>query len=473
MPLVHPEVIVDGVTVDHNEIHEDYSTAWNRRERLVPCVADGVTDNTAIIQDAHDDATPGDLLVFPRGPIRTGALTFAKMLHLRGAGRFSTWFVPMTNMAGPLITIDTTIDSGHGIFANYGTILEGFGINRAGHMAGPCLRVTANSAHLVYRNIITSGGTRGVEHHGPNALMDGLHMWDASDAMLDMDEDGLELHMKYVAMAANVQDVAAYWRVTISPAASGGLLGGIYIGDVSCRSNPTVDVGAGLVMAADSPTEVPTFCQSLVVDNVNGGGPAIDLVNLQSVSLVGWANGTNGVVRMDGCVNPRVAMRTRGGTHTFEFVGDATQGFTSRSEVFTGPAYKISTANKPTLIDVDDDIAGATDIGQVTNDAAWFETASRRTWGERRFHGTIRRRGTGAAPPSGFAFLVAGVATVSHPLVTTNTRVKISRERVGAGAPGELFCSVADNIVGTSFTIRSTSVTDNGGVYWEFEGDAD
>jgi hypothetical protein len=473
MPTVHPEVIVENVTEDHNEIHEDYSKAWNRRERMVPCIADGVTDNTAIIDTAHDDATPGDMLVFPRGPIAINPITFAKMLHIRGAGRFSTWFVPLTNSTDPLITVERTIDSGHGIFANYGTILEGFGINRQGHMAGPCLRTEPSAAHLTYKDVLCSGGTRGVEHHAPNALMDGLHLWDPSDCMLDMDENGLEVHMRYVVMAANVTDVDAYWRVTISPAASGGLLGGIYYGDVSCRSDPAVTVTNGLVITADSSTEVPTFPVGMVVDNVNGGGPVIDLVNVQSVSLKGWANGTNGCVRMDGCTGVDVEMRTRGGTHTFEFVGDSTTGFKSRSEVFTGPAYKI-TGTAPTEVDVDDWVAAATTIAQVTNNAGWLLNAARRTWSSLRLQGMLRQREVGAAAPQGFGDMVAGVLTVSHTGTQTNSRVEYWRGTTGlTGTPGILIHDVADNIAGTSFTIRSTSLNDTGRVHWRFLGDSD
>ncbi len=473
--LVHHETIVENVTEDHNEMHEDMAKAWNRREILIPCVTDGTTDNTGLIGAYHDAATPGDMLVLPRGPIAVNPFTLSKMLHFRGAGRFSTWFVPLTNSTDPLITVDRTIDSGHGIFANYGTIIEGFGIDRSGHPAGPCLHATPNAAHLTYRDILCSGGTRGCEHHAPNAVMDGLHLWDASDAHLDMDEDGLEVHMRHVVMASNVTDIDTYWRVTISPGASGGLLGGIYIGDVSCRSDPAVTVTNGLVFTADSSTEVPTFCDSLVVDNVNGGGPVVDLVNVQSVSLNGWLNGTDGCVRMDGCTGIEVNARTRGGTHTYEFVGDETVGFKSRSEVFTGPAYKFTgTPPDADAFDVDDWIAGATTIAQVTDDPEVFFDLGRRSWKTLRLQGMLRQREAGASPPQGFGTMVAGVLVVNHPNVQTNTRIDFWRETTGlTGTPGVAIHDVANNVVGTSFSILSTSATDTGRFGWRFHGDAD
>jgi hypothetical protein len=472
---VHHEAIVPGVTADHDPIHEDLAKWWNRAPRLIPCEVGGVADNTAMIEDFMDNATPGDPLVLPRGPIGVNEFTVSKMLNIRGAGRFGSWFVPLSDPDGPLITVDVTIDSGHGIFGNYGTTLEGFGIDRSDADAGPCMHITPNSAHVTLRDVLCSFGTKGLEHHGPNALFDGLYLWDSSDCMLDMDETGLELTMQRVFMAANVANVDAYWRLTIGADAAGGQLGGIYGGIVVCRSDPAVSVNSGVVMSAPSLTEIPSFLQLLVVDNVNGGGPAIDLDHVQSVGLAGWANGTAGAVRMDGCAGIQVGMRTRGGTHTYEFVGDATNGFRSRSEVFTGPAYKF-TGTAPTADgwDADDWVAGATTIAQVTNNPhTWFDLA-KRTWKSLRLQGMLRQREAGASPPQGFGTMAAGVLTVSHPNVQTNTRVDFWRETTGlTGLPGELQHDVADNVANTSFKIKSTSLTDTGRIGWRFHGDAD
>ena len=474
----HTEDIVPegdpGESTDHIFVHEEMAEAWNRREILIPCITDGTTDNTAMIEAYHDDAMPGSMLVLPRGPIAVNPFTLSKMLHFRGAGRFSTWFVPLTDSTDPLITVDTTIDSGHGIFGNYGTILEGFGIDRSAHPAGPCLHTESTAAHLTYRDILCSGGTRGCEHHAPNAVMDGLHLWDSSERMLHMDESGLEVHMNHVVMAAQVVDVDEYWRITISPGASGGLLGGIYIGDVSCRSDPAVTVGAGVIIEADSSTEIPTFGGPLVVDNVNGGGPVVDLINVQSVSLNGWLNGTDGCVRMDGCTGIEVNARTRGGTHTFEFVGAQTVGFKSRSEVFTGPAYKLTVPPDADGFDVDDWVALATTISQITDDPEAFFDLGKRSWRTLRLQGMLRQREVGDSPPQGFGTMVAGVLVINHPNVQTNTRFDFWRETTGAtGTPGVLIHDVANNVVGTSASILSTSATDTGRIGWRFMGDAD
>lgn len=467
----HHEVVVDNVTVDHNEEHEDLAKWWNRREVLVPCVVDGTTDNTALIEAYHDDATPGDMLILPRGPIAVNPFTLSKMLHLRGAGRFATWFVPLTDSTDPLITVDRTIDSGHGIFANYGPTLEGFGVQRLAHMAGPCLSLTVNSPWVTLHKVLCSGGTRSIEHHAPNATFEDVFLWDASDAMIDMDEFGLELHLRHVVMSANVVDLDTFIRVTI--AGGGGLKGALYIDDVTGNTSGTVDVTNGLVMSAPSLTEVPTFAEKLVLDNITGGGPVIDLDHIQSVTLRGWANGSHGCVRMDGCAGIDLALRTRGGTHTYEFVGDATTGIKSRSEIFTGPAYKITGA-VPVETDLDDAIAGATTIAQVTNNAGWLLDAGRRTWKSLRLQGMLRQREAGASPPRGFGNLVAGVLTVSHASVQTNTRIGFYRGTAGAtGTPGLLMHDVADNVAGTSFKVKSTSASDTGRVHWFFLGDAD
>ncbi len=489
MPAVHPEVIVDNVTDDHNEIHEDYAKAWNRRERMVPCVTDGVTDNTAMIEFFHDEATPGDMLVLPRGPIAANPFTLSKMLHFRGAGRFSTWFVPLSNSTDPMITVDRTIDSGHGIFANYGPILEGFGIQRLGHMAGPCIHLTDNSPWTTLRNILCSGGTRSLEHHAPNSTLEDLFLWDASDAMIDMDESGLELHMRHVVMSANVNDLDTFIRCIISAGAAGTLLGAIYIDDVTGNTaGGGITVNNGLVISAplNSPpgggetvyTELPTFCEKLILDNINGGGPVVTLDNIATFNLVNsWLNGTNGCVDMDGCVTPQFSTnRYRGGTHTYGFgTGAVTQGFQSEGcESATGPMYKVGGSNKPDTIWTNDNVRGSSTIAQVTNDPEWFLDAHRRAWQSLRLQGMFRQREDGDSPPQGFANLVAGVLVVPHDNVQTNTRVEFWRGTTGAtGTPGLLQHDVADNVAGTSFTIKSTDLTDTGRVHWRFLGDKD
>lgn len=471
MPVLPEDIEPDdeGHIGHHEALHQQY----NGEPRLIPCQVGGVADNTAMIEDYMDNATPGDALVLPRGPIGVNEFTVAKMLDIGGAGRFGSWFVPLTDPAGALITVDRTVDSGHGIFANYGARLHDFGIDRLANDSGPCIATTANAAWLTLRGILCSGGTRSIEHHAPNATFEDVFLWDATDAMIDMDEAGLELHLRHLVMSANVKDLDTFIRLTI--ASGGGLKGALYIDDVTGNTSGAVDVTNGLVITAPSLTEVPTFAEKLILDNITGGGPVIDLDHVQSITLRGWANGSNGAVRMDGCAGIDLALRTRGGTHTFEFVGDATNGFRSRSEIFTGPAYKF-TGTPPTAdgFDADDWVAGATTISQVTADAeTWFDLG-RRSWRSLRLQGMLRQREVGDSPPQGFGTMVAGVLTVSHPNVQTNTRIIFWRETTGAtGTPGILIHDVANNVVGTSFSILSTSATDTGRIGWRFAGDAD
>lgn len=469
---------IDPGDIGHIGHHEALHAQYNGGPRVIPFKRDG-TNETALFNAYLDEATPGDVLLRPGGPVKIDPVVISKMVTIRSTGRFGGWWVPASNTVDPLITLDVTIDSGHGIFGNYGPVLEGFGIDRSAHPAGPCMHITPNSAHATLRDILCSFGTVGLEHHGPNALFDGLYLWDQSVRMLDMDEDGLELTMKHVLMVANVSDVDEYWRLTISPAASGGLLGGIYGGIVVCRSNPAVTVGSGVIFTADSLTEIPTFQPLIVVDNVNGGGPVFDLDHVQSVGLAGWGNGTDGVIRMDGAAGIRADLRTRGGTHTFEFAGDEVIGFRSRSEVFTGPAYIFTgTPPDPDAFDVDDWVAGATTIAQVTDDAEVFFDLGRRSWRTLRLQGMLRQREDGDSPPQGFGNMVptggGSVLVINHPNIQTNTRIEFWRGTTGvSGTPGVLHHDVAFNVVGTSATIRSTSADDTGRVHWRIIGDKD
>lgn len=471
--MVLPESITPGDT-GHITHHELLHLLANGLGVAADVSVDGVTNSTAELEAAILAAPSGGVVLLPGAAagIVVDPITVDKAVTVVGMGPWGTRLIPSSNYADPVLTFDRTVDSSEGIWGNYGPALVGVGIDRMAHMGGPCIRTESTAAWLALHRVLCAGGTRSIEHHAPNATMQHLWLWDPSDAMIDMDEDGLELHMRHVVMSANVTALDTYIRLTI--ASGGGLKGAIYGDDVTGNAVAVVD--NGMVVTAPSLTEVPCFFTKLVLDNVTGGGPCIDLKDIQTFTVKdGWLNGSNGCVRMDGCVNPRFeSLRTRGGTHTFEWVNDTTQGFTSRCEVFTGPAYKISTANKPTLIDVDDDVAGATDIGQVTNDAAWFmaESTHRRKWSSLRLQGLLRQREGGATPPQGFGNMVSGVLTVTHASVTPNTRVEFWRGTTGV-APGELHHDVADNIAGTSFKIKSTSATDNGRVHWRILGDAD
>ncbi len=453
---------IDPGDPGHIGHHEALHQTWNRSAKVVPFLRDG--SNEQGLWDAyHDDATPGDVLILPPGDIKLDTFDLSKQLHVIGAGRFNTRLIcDDAGLTGPFCTIDRTIDSGGGIWRNYGPIVEGVGLDISGSAGATGIETTPNAAWLKLRDVLVSGGTDGIDHHAPNATFDDVFIWDCSGDYLTLDEDGLELRLAKLTMSANVVSGACFIRVAI--VSGGGLKGAIYFGNVTGNTaGGMITMDNGLVMTAPSLTEVPTFTDgSLVLDNINGGGPVVDLDHVQSVSLKGWANGTDGCIRMDGCVGIDVAMRTRGGTHTFEFVGDETVGFKSRSEVFTGPAYKFTgTPPDPDGWDVDDWIAGATDLG-------------RRSWRTLRLQGMFRQREDGDSPPQGFGTMVAGVLLVTHPNVQTNTRIDFWRETTGAtGTPGILIHDVANNVVGTSFSILSTSATDTGRIGWRFHGDAD
>lgn len=478
-----PEVIVPNVTTGEDVHSQELNWAYNLGDdfqvynvKHFGAVGDGVTNDTSAIVDAYTECPISHTLYFPPGRYVTDPWTIRKSIRVLGAGRFDSVLIPRTNTVSPLVSITRTVDSGLGIYGNYGPSFERMGIDRLSNMAGACLFTDSSAAWLSLKELLCSGGTKSIWHHAPNSTFEDLLLWDCSDCMIDMDEFGLELHLRHVVMSANVTNLDTFIRLAVTT--GGGLLGALYINDVTGNtSGGPRTVNNGLTITAPSSTEIPTFCEKLILDNINGGGPVVTLTNVATFTAVNsWFNGTNGCVKMDGCTDPHfLGNRYRGGTHTYEFgTGAVTYGFQSAyNEVATGPAYKVGGSNKPTNIKVDDHVVGATDVGQVTNDVEWFEQASRRTWGQQRIQGHIRQREAGSAPPSGYAVLTAGVATITHPLVQTNTRVRISRERVGTGAPGELFCSVADNVVGTSFTIRSTSTADNGGVYWWFVGDGD
>jgi len=70
----------------------------------------------------------------------------------------------------------------------------------------------------------------------------------------------------------------------------------------------------------------------------------------------------------------------------------------------------------------------------------------------------------GANATSGLANLVAGTVTVNTTKVTANSRIHLTHQNPGTGTVG--FLSVSIRTPGTSFTIVSSSITDDAGIAW-------
>src|SRR5262252_2869282 len=70
----------------------------------------------------------------------------------------------------------------------------------------------------------------------------------------------------------------------------------------------------------------------------------------------------------------------------------------------------------------------------------------------------------GAAPKQGTAVLAAGTNTVSNTGITANSRIMLTSQ-VDGGTPG--FVRVSARVVGTSFTITSSSGTDTSTIGFE------
>lgn len=79
-------------------------------------------------------------------------------------------------------------------------------------------------------------------------------------------------------------------------------------------------------------------------------------------------------------------------------------------------------------------------------------------------HGAGLKVNEGANGKQGTATLVAGTVTVANTSVTANSRIFLETNTPG-GTPGWLLVSA--RVVGTSFTILSSSATDTSVVAWE------
>ncbi len=436
------------------------------------------SDNTAAVNGTISAATAGDVIHVPHAIIGIAAAslpTLDKVLHFRGAGMFSSVFKPLSDTSSPIFNWAITVDSGLGIFDNYGASMEGIGLDLGSAPSATGIKLASGCPWFRGTSLFCRGGAKSIDIRQPQAKFSDIVAFDATSSFFYIVQDGLELDIRDVKVARNsAGTTSAYIAVDLT--GGGGSYGALYVDNF--QGNKALGtVSRPITIVATNATTFNCFLRQVVLDNCSGAGL---LTKVSGVNFLdGWINTAagsgNACWLIDSCNNLLFARnRYFGGVggSTYEFTGGVSDGFTSLGNITaTGPAYKVAATNRPTNISVDDYIGGATDEGQVTNEPAWFEGAARRSWGPRRVMGVVRRRESGTAPPEGYVVLNgSGVATVTHPLVATNTRVHTWYERPGDSTTTNVYSTVADNVAGTSFKIRGAA---NAGVYWEFRGDAD
>lgn len=372
-------------------------SAANRPEIIIPAVLGGVVDNTTMVEDAIAAAPEQAVLRFrDPGLVRVERFVVDKAVKILGAsGPFGTVIRPTVDTADAIVDFQV-VPSGSGLFnIDYGAGLENVGIDLTYAPTAKGLEVGSTTYWFEGRGLVISGGVRCLEHHGANSHFDRLMLFDCSDCMIYVDDDGLESSFSRINMARNVAALTdAYMKVIL---ASGGQKGDLRLDRLQCGSNTAVgDTNFGMLITAPTLTNLPVFARGVTLDNLTGdAGAGLVLTNIESVDFAGgWINSAGTGVGDSGgpCVKITGGgdMSFRGNKYrgggaspkTYEFVGGSTRGFTSKDNYCpTGPVYYLPGSGKPTDMRCDDDIVGATDVTQITNDPTSFRAAARRVWG--------------------------------------------------------------------------------------------
>lgn len=483
--MVLPVSITGGTTTGHNAHHialhgrfnfGDSFQVINVKDPVYGAVGDGVANDTAAIAAAYAACPAGGTLYFPNGFYVTDAIVIAKCIHILGDGRWTSWLKPRTAITTPLVKFNLAAP-GATVRNVYGPSMTGMGIDNTSAVAATGIEVSVNTGWFVGYDLFIEGGAVGINNIGTNSRFERFRIINTSKFVHIDGDTGGECTLREGDCTAYT--VACTVGIEMVCASGGANKGDLRIDNVALNTTNsgggTLDLG--LLMSCPSLTSMPLFANQLVVDNAKKGLKFLNIADVRVAdSWINAAAGTTSAVEIAGGYNHKYSGNTYfggsgGGGSTYEFTGGtACAGFqSSDNKCPTGPVYRI-TGSRPTDHTLDDICPGATAPAQVTNDVPFLSVNAARRWGQHRIQGEISRRESGTYPWAGYAGPFPGgtpnYVVVTNPNVTAGSRVKLSRERFG-GTAGHLACSVADHVVGTSFTVFSNSATDTGYVYWE------
>ena len=439
-------------------------------------------------------ASPGDHIVFPSGEMYLPAAPIAnyqaaRCLTFEGKGKLSTWITPVSDFTGALLDLAPPGPPPNGARGAYGGGVAGLGLNLsyAPSCRGVHLGRWAMWAEL--RDLWITGGAISIWNEGTNNWMQDLRLFDAGQFFSINANTGLELTIKDVQTARNAIGITSrVLGVTASLAAAAG--GALYIHDFrhSSGTSSGVQTNAGIVItsSANANLSIPTFASKVVLDNITGGGPGVELNGVRDQHFDGgWINcgsASGGpCVRITGGGNLRFTNNDYfgGGSgagvyKTYDFVGGSTTGFISTANTCaTNWVYYLPSAGGPRSMMCDDMVPGAVEAMAVSNDMAQFVAATNTArFGSLHLSdkAVLARPVLPDGKASGFATLKRGTVTIGTPLADAALSIVHKGYRTVNGTPGVL---VDGGIVtGTSFTINSITgagtlnTADNSTIEW-------
>ncbi len=461
---------------------------------LVPDVTGAAAANGAGLAALMAAAGPGDHLVFPKGQMFVPASTIAnnqaaRALTLEGAGKLSSWVTPIADFTGVLVDLAPAATPPNGPLGAYGGGVLGLGLNLsyAPSCTGVHLGQWTGWAEL--RDLWVQGGAVSIWNEGTNNWMEDLRLFDAGHFFSINGNTGLELTIRDVQTARNVVGTTAQ-VLSVSSSLSAAQGGALYIHDFRHSNGPGIGVHtpAGFLIAStgNADLSIPTFASKVVLDNISGGGPGIELRSVRDQHFEGgWIN--------CGAASGGPAVRVTGGGNlhfqgfdyfgggsgtglykTYDFAGGSTCGFVSKGNTCpTNWVYYLPTSGGPTAMICDDFVPGGVASMPVSNDMAQFLAAtSTPRYGSQLFSdkAILAQPVLPDGRASGFATLVAGTVTIPTPLADGTYSVIHKGYRTIQGTPGILVDG--GFVTGTSFTVNSVKSTgglntaDNSVIEW-------
>lgn len=367
--------------------------------RAYGAAIDDATDDTAAVLAAKAAVPAGGVLSFDGpGVLRcdpdawrsTKAFT---VLGQGGRGQWSCAIKPradVSTLGDPILDFNVAAPLS-GARTIYGPGVEGVWIDLALAPKAVGFQASATTAWVHVEKMLVTDGYRSIVNHSLNSRMSDLILLDFSDWAMVLTDGGLQCNLTGVIEIARNKSGTATGYILVDITGTGGVVGDWRSANIQCGCflSNGAKVTNGVVFQATVDTDVEIFSGQLIVDNVTGGGEALQLVHiLNSDFAAGYFNASaNGgdpgahAVKISGGGNHRFRGNAhRGALGTYKFFG-AIAGVSSRqNDCPSGPVYDYDSGATVTDQDFDDYCRGATVLSQVTNNAAKFKGSSTKRW---------------------------------------------------------------------------------------------
>lgn len=427
-------------------------------------------------------AGPGDHIVFPNGETFVPAASItnprtARALTFEGKGKLASWVTPVRDFTGAVFDLSPTGPPPRGARGAYGGGVNNLGINLGYAPTSRGIHLGTWSGWAELCDLWIQGGNTSVINEGTNNWIENLRLFDAEQFIAVNGDTGLELTIRDVQTARHSPGTTLrVLTVTATTTAAAG--GALYLSDFRHSSGTSggIQTVAGILVTSLAATNrsIPVFADKVILDNIVGGGPGLELNNVADIHFDnGWINtGTAAggpCVRVTGGANLKFAGNDYygGGSgtdtyKTYDFTGGTTTGFVSVGNTcHTNWVYYLPPTAGPTAMICDDLIPGAVTGMNISNDMTQFLTATTTP----RFGTQLLSDKTILNNPvlpdgraAGFAQLHNGTVTINTPLADAAHTIIHKSYRTINGTPGIL----VDGGITTGTSITINSVTPNG-----------